>query len=1037
MWHANPMKNPAKPEAIGAENGRKAVKGRRSISHYLAALIFVSVVPLLCFLAYTVITTARAETERAERQADHLADTLARTLDVEWAALEASLVILAEAPVLKQRKLLDFEREAHVFGRHNGASIMLVAPDGEILLNLRAPPGARHGKTANMGLVEEVLRTGKPLVSNAYEASLDRQIRIASFVPVMIDNQPAYVVVATWSLSDLAQRLEGSEIGIPPGWLATVIDGNGVRVWGNLNSDLFGETVSPDFAQAAQQPLETRRPGVTSGGVGVVTFTHRLGKASWTAVIGVPEDDLYAPFRRSIVFLSLIAALVLALSLSVAALISRRLKQALRAAETDALRLGHGDAPVGEEADIRELQGLGLALLQAGRQRDAAESALRRSEARFRGAIEGLIDAFEILAPIYDDAGRLLDFRFEYMNRRASLAVAQEGRHEIVGHPARSHFPPGAWERLAPEFERVLRNGEPYVVDSLPFIAPRDSSSTGVFIDLRAWRLDDKLAVSWRGVTPRIRMERALRDSELRLNRAQAMAHLGSWELDLTKSQLTWSDEVFRIFGLQPQQFTPTYEEFLATVHPDDRTGVDAAYTGSLLMRRDSYEIEHRIVRRASGEIRIVHQRGEHVRDADGRIIRSLGTVHDITERKQGETALRQAKAEAERANNAKSRFLAAASHDLRQPLSALALYVGMLKHKLPPNLAALHANMVDCVGSLSGLLTDLLDVSKLDAGVVTPNVTDFAIAELIAQAAAVHRPEAELKRLRLRIVPSTLTARTDPVLMTRMLGNLIDNAIRYTERGGVVVGCRRRCGKVWIEVWDSGIGIADDKTSEIFEEFRQLGNEARNGGSGLGLAIVAKAAALLGLQIRVSSRVGKGSLFALELPLGNAKSEAPRANGTPQGGLRIALVEDNSVLREALVYALEEVGHQVFSAAGGRQLMTQLGGRAPDVVISDYRISSSETGFDIVTAVRAAFGAELPAVIITGDTDPDLMRSMADRGILVQHKPVDVDTLQVCIGQVMQLAASRATTRPFCLSAAAAGARQSSVNARSSSSDP
>lgn len=181
---------------------------------------------------------------------------------------------------------------------------------------------------------------------------------------------------------------------------------------------------------------------------------------------------------------------------------------------------------------------------------------------------------------------------------------------------------------------------------------------------------------------------------------------------------------------------------------------------------------------------------------------------------------------------------------------------------------------------SLSDLLTDLLDLSKLDAGVVTPNLSDFAIAEMMDNLVSVHGPEAQLKNLDLRCAPSRLVARTDVVLFRRMLGNLLANALRYTERGSVLIGCRRLNGKVW----DTGM-------AEIFEEFKQLGDD-RQRGSGLGLAIVAKSAALLGLQIRVRSWPGRGSMFAVEMPLGSAAErhvERHRA-GLP---LRIALVED------------------------------------------------------------------------------------------------------------------------------------------------
>jgi len=371
----------------------------------------------------------------------------------------------------------------------------------------------------------------------------------------------------------------------------------------------------------------------------------------------------------------------------------------------------------------------------------------------------------------------------------------------------------------------------------------------------------------------------------------------------------------------------------------------------------------------------------------------------NVTERKRAEDAAKAAEARAVFANNAKSRFLAAASHDLRQPLSALGIYVGVLKDSVSAADRPIVDNMADCIASLSNLLADLLDISKLEAGVVTPALGEFPVADMLTSLVAVHAPEAMLKGLHLRAVGTRRYAHTDPVIYQRILGNLIANAIRYTEQGGVLVGCRRYRGKHWVEVWDSGIGFPEDKTAEIFEEFRQLDHDARNRGSGLGLAIVAKSAALLGLEIRVRSRPGRGSMFALELPLGEPgvalKIEAPETRP-----LHIALVDDNLQVLHSMIVALEGMGHQVTAASSGVELFEQLGNARPDIVVSDFRLGHRITGFDVIEDARAVYGEELPALLITGDTDPRLIRSMADRGILVQHKPLRVDTLQACIGQ-------------------------------------
>jgi CheY-like chemotaxis protein len=226
-----------------------------------------------------------------------------------------------------------------------------------------------------------------------------------------------------------------------------------------------------------------------------------------------------------------------------------------------------------------------------------------------------------------------------------------------------------------------------------------------------------------------------------------------------------------------------------------------------------------------------------------------------------------------------------------------------------------------------------------------------------------------------------------------------VSNAIRYTNRGGVLISCRRHQNRHWIEIWDTGIGIAQESMDFIFEEFSQLSDDARNRGSGLGLAIVAKTAELLGLRIRVRSRPGRGSMFAIELPatpvIGLAE---PAAKAWSRESLKVALVEDNASVRQSLTMALESLGHAVLPAKSGTELLMALEQLAPDVIISDYRLPKGETGFQVIEAARAVFGQELPAILITGDTDPALIRSMADRGIAVHYKPLRIDELQVSI---------------------------------------
>jgi PAS domain S-box-containing protein len=504
--------------------------------------------------------------------------------------------------------------------------------------------------------------------------------------------------------------------------------------------------------------------------------------------------------------------------------------------------------------------------------------------------------------------------------------------------------------------------------------------------------------------------QEALQVSEARFRLAMEASTVGLWDWDVANSQGFFSAAYYQMLGYSPGEFESTRDGWTALIHPDDVQAVIGANQDCIENRLQSFRVEYRM-KAKDGSWRWILGRGRAgERDDQGRALRMLGTDIDITVSKESEEKILAATAAAEQANNAKSRFLAAASHDLRQPLAALGMYVEVLKAKNMVSDEKLLGNMTNCIATLSELLADLLDISKLEAGVVVPELTSFPVAQLLDRLVAVHAPQALAKGLRLRCVASNLHARTDPVLLRRILSNFIANAIRYTAQGGVLVACRRHHGKQWIEVWDTGIGVASDKMGEIFEEFKQLESDERSrvqgnggGGSGLGLAIVAKSAELLGLQVRVKSRIGHGSMFAIELPLGLA-SEANNRRSARRASLRIALVDDNASVLDALGAALQAKGHRVISCTNGTELLDLLEGKAPDVLITDYRLANAETGYEVIARARDQFGPHLPALIITGDTNPQLMRTMAARGIAVEHKPLDIRALELGIAKAVKL---------------------------------
>jgi two-component system, sensor histidine kinase len=361
----------------------------------------------------------------------------------------------------------------------------------------------------------------------------------------------------------------------------------------------------------------------------------------------------------------------------------------------------------------------------------------------------------------------------------------------------------------------------------------------------------------------------------------------------------------------------------------------------------------------------------------------------------------------AERASAAKTTFLAAASHDLRQPVHALGLFIGALRRVVMPlEGQRLIEQIEESTVAMDGLFSALLDISQLDAGTVEVQRQSFPMGALLERICRDHEAEATAKGLSLGWARSTAVVDCDPVLLERILRNLVANAVRYTDHGRVLVGCRRRGVAISVQVLDTGPGIPPDQQDRIFQEYYQLGNPERDRtkGLGLGLAIVRRLVDLLGCEMTLRSRTGHGSCFEVSVPM--ATGGIPASKDTPEatsGALAlgfIVVIDDELAIRNAMSALLAGWGHEIVVVGSGDEAIRRLSicEQRPDLIICDYRLRDGENGIRVIERLRSEYNEAIPAMLITGDTAPDRLAEAKASSLLLLHKPVSNGKLRAAI---------------------------------------
>ncbi len=634
--------------------------------------------------------------------------------------------------------------------------------------------------------------------------------------------------------------------------------------------------------------------------------------------------------------------------------------------------------------------------------RRKTEGILKVSEAKYRALVETTDTGYLII----DTEGRVLDANPAYVR-----LTGHDDIKDILGRFVIEWTASNQREKNAAAVAQCARDGfiRDFIIDYV------DGNGRVTPIEINATIVsegDSRRIISLcRDITERKQAEGALRESEERWKFAIEGAGDGLWDWHIQTGKAFYSPRYKEMLGFAEDEIGTTADEWSKRIHPDDAPGVFAAMQPYMDGKPGNATVEFRMLCK-DGSWQWTSGRGMVVeRDAEGKPLRMIGTNTDITERKQAEAELIAAKTVAEVASLTKSRFLAAASHDLRQPMQAISLFSDALaRTSLSGEQKRISDYLSQSIQSMDELLTALLDISKLDAGAikVSPGV--------ISTAALIHKINAEysgmaagkLLSFKLHFPFGDMALMTDGQLLMSLLGNLIGNAVKYTEKGGILVAIRRRRDQALFQVWDTGIGIPAEHLDTIYEEYFQVGNPERDRtkGLGLGLAIVRRIASLLETKVVCRSRPGKGSVFEFRLPLASRGERATSSRSDPPGvgneatpaGRRIVLVEDDLMVATAMKLTLESCGMTVTRYNTAEDALADSTIADADFYISDLRLPGL-SGIEFLDAVQRRATRPIRAVVVTGDTSIDRIEVMRSTSWRALFKPVDLSSLLLAIG--------------------------------------
>ena len=635
-------------------------------------------------------------------------------------------------------------------------------------------------------------------------------------------------------------------------------------------------------------------------------------------------------------------------------------------------------------------------------ERRRTEEALKASEARFGASFDA--------SPLAASIARMSDGRFVAANAKYEKLFGWPGS-ELIG---RTSLEVGLWPDAQARSAWVerLRPGIP-MTDYRAAWRRRDGASREVSISSEIIDVGGELHILAfvQDVTEQVQAQERLREQEAMLRQITETIPEVFWIVTPDWREVIYISPAYEaIWGRPAAALYGNGLDWADAVAEDQLPAVLAARPSpDMISRHEVVHFPDYQIRRPDGSLRWISARAYPIVDEKGRTVHFAGIAEDITERKGTESELLAAKKAAEAASADKSRFLAAASHDLRQPMQAITLFASALdRTPLSEEQKRISHGLKRAASALGGLLDSLLDVSRLDAGVIEPHPRWIDLYEIFRQIDDEFAAAALEKDLRFKLYfpDRALSVHTDPELLMGMLRNLVANALAYTERGGVLVSARVRGARLLMQVWDTGIGIDPGNVPLIYDEFFQVDNRHRDRtrGLGLGLSIVRRLAVLMGYELDCRSRPGRGSVFELGIPID--RTRAAHIADQPAGaaaaevdldclkGSRIVLIEDDMPVADSLSLWLESFGVNVLSFTRADDALADAAAAGADFYITDFRLPGSMNGVEFLEAVERRSSTPVKALIVTGDTSASRVSSFRSLRWKVLHKPIEAAKL-------------------------------------------